>query len=258
MDGFRSHVLRRIPERFIAALRVLKNPRFYAPFEEVTYRQDGLVTEHNAEFMLEERFRLAYQRGEETGSWNGQSIHWRAHIACWAAARGKELEGDFVECGVNRGGLALTVMDYINFSELKRRKFYLLDTFVGLVEEYISSEEVQLGRQAGGYAECYEAVQQTFSRYDNVSIIKGAVPETLSQVKTEKVCYLSIDMNCMEPEIAAAEFFWDKLVSGAAMVLDDYAWRGHIVQKRAFDAFSKRKGVPILCLPTGQGLILKP
>jgi len=65
-------------------------------------------------------------------------------------------------------------------------------------------------------------------------------------------------MNCVIPEIAAAEYFWDKLVPGAAIVLDDYGWIGCEEQKYAFNEFAKRKGVPILCLPTGQGLIIKP
>jgi O-methyltransferase len=258
MNGIKSFLLRNSPERIIGAWRVLKNPEFYAPFDKVTYRQDGLLTEHNSDFMLEPRFLTAYQRGQETGSWNGQSIHWRAHVACWAAERAQALEGDFVECGVNRGGLSLTVMEYINFRALQGRTFYLLDTFEGLDEKCISKEEQQLGRQAGGYQECYQAVRETFSGYKQVVIIKGTVPETLDQVKADKICYLSIDMNCMEPEIAAADYFWDKLVSGAAMLLDDYGWPSHIIQKRAFDEFAKQRNVPILALPTGQGLILKP
>jgi hypothetical protein len=251
MNGLKSLVLRTFPERITGALRVLKNPQLYAPFEEVTYRQDGLVTEHSTDFMR-------YQMGEKTGSWNGLRIHWRAHVACWAAERAQSLEGDYVECGVNKGGLSLTVMEYIGFSALRNKRFYLLDTFEGLVEQYISKEEKELGRKPGGYEECYQAVKETFSRFDNVVIIRGTVPDTLQQVKADKVCYLSIDMNCMEPEIAAAEFFWDKMVSGAAMVLDDYGWAAHVVQKNAFDSFAKRKGVPILSVPTGQGLILKP
>lgn len=80
---------------------------------------------------------------------------------------------------------------------------------------------------------------------------------TLDQVKSDKISFLSIDLNCAAPEIAAAEFFWDKLVSGASIVLDDYGWAKHIVQKHAFDDFARRRGVPILSLPTGQGLIIK-
>ena len=65
-------------------------------------------------------------------------------------------------------------------------------------------------------------------------------------------------MNCAVPEIAAAEYFWDKLVSGAVIVLDDYGWVCHIEQKLAFDEFASRKNVQVLVLPTGQGLIFKP
>jgi hypothetical protein len=65
-------------------------------------------------------------------------------------------------------------------------------------------------------------------------------------------------MNCVEPEIQAANYFWDKLVSGAVMILDDYGFGPHIEQKKAFDIFAKEKKVEILSLPTGQAIIFKP
>jgi len=247
-----------LPRRLFNALRVLKYPELTSRLENITYNQDGLISVHNADFMQDERFARAYSKGEETGSWGNAKIHWRAFVACWAADRGKTLEGDFVECGVNRGGLSRTVMEYIGFAGMRDRKFYLLDTYEGLAAQYISEEEKKLGRQAGGYEECYESVKETFRSFDNAVIIRGTVPDTLSEIKSEKIAYLSIDMNCTEPEIAAADYCWDKLVSGAAVVLDDYAWMDHIVQKRAFDNFAAERGVPILSLPTGQGLILKP
>ena len=64
-------------------------------------------------------------------------------------------------------------------------------------------------------------------------------------------------MNIVEPEIAALEFFWDKLVPGALVVLDDYGWGDHIEQKRAIDAFAMNRGTSVLNLPTGQGLMIK-
>jgi hypothetical protein len=39
-------------------------------------------------------------------------------------------------------------------------------------------------------------------------------------------------MNCTKPEIDAATFFWDKLVNGAMVLLDDYAYVGFIEQKK--------------------------
>src|SRR5262249_43682694 len=64
--------------------------------------------------------------------------------------------------------------------------------------------------------------------------------------------------NNAAPEIAAAEHFWDRLVSGGIVVLDDYGWTKHINQKHAFDEFANARGVKVLGLPTGQGLIIKP
>ena len=43
-------------------------------------------------------------------------------------------------------------------------------------------------------------------------------------------------MNIVLPEIAAIEFFWDRLVPGAMVLLDDYGWSTHTAQKLAFDA----------------------
>jgi hypothetical protein len=64
-------------------------------------------------------------------------------------------------------------------------------------------------------------------------------------------------MNVKEPEIAAANYFWEKVVKGGVVILDDYGFPKHIEQKLAFDQFAKEKGVEILSLPTGQGIIFK-
>jgi len=223
----------------------------------LTYNQDGLATVHNADFLQDEHFLEAYRLGEKTNSWGeGAQIQWRVFVACWAAQKATRLEGDFVECGVNRGGMSRAVMHFVDFPKLDKT-FYLLDTFHGLEDKYISEAERQRGIATYNYDECYDAVCKTFEGFHAV-IVRGPVPETLPQVKAAKVCYLSLDMNCAAPEIAAAEYFWDKLVSGAVMVLDDYGWKVHYEQKVAFDRFAQQKGVMVLALPTGQGLIIKP
>ena len=223
----------------------------------LTYNQDGLASIHNCDFRAEPQFAEAYALGRATGSWGSADVHWRAHVACWAAQKGMSLEGDFVECGVHRGGLARTIIAYTGLDR-SDRKFYLLDTFRGLVGQYITDEERALGVRAGGYQECYESVQQTFAPFHNVILVRGAVPETLSEVRSTMVAFLSLDMNCAPPEIAAAEHFWDRLATGAVMLLDDYGWPGHIVQKRSFDRFAHERDVSVLALPTGQGIIIKP
>ena len=226
----------------------------------ITYNTDGLCTSNNCDFIMEPRFANAYKKAADTNPWEGFTLQWRTYIVCWFADRVKTLRGDFVECGVNTGAYSRAVMEYIDFKHTGK-KFYLLDTFEGLEEELVSEEEKQAGinKYLKSYRkrDYYSEVRETFKDF-NVKIIKGAVPGTLAECDAQKVCYLSIDMNCVEPEIAAAEYFWEKLVPGAVILLDDYGFAPHILQKKAFDKFAKEKNIEILCLPTGQGIIIKP
>jgi O-methyltransferase len=222
-----------------------------------TFEYDGLATIHNSDFMNDQKFRKAYKLAEETGSWYGHQMPWRAYIAFWLAEQAKRLEGDFVECGVNRGGLALGIIDYINFQDTAK-KFYLFDTFEGFDNRYISQQEVKQGiLNIYKYGDCYEQVKATFRNFNNVEIVKGSVPDTLTKVEIKNVAFLSIDMNCAFPEIEALNFFWDKLTKGAIIILDDYGFEAHIAQKKAHDEFARQKGISVLSLPTGQGLIIK-
>jgi len=102
----------------------------------LSYSKDGLYTMHNSDFIKDLKFSKSYQLGKDTGSWGQSDIEWRAFVACWVADKVKTLEGDFVECGVNKGGLSRTVIDYIDFNSLDK-KFYLFDTFNGLVDDYM-------------------------------------------------------------------------------------------------------------------------
>jgi len=224
---------------------------------EASYNDGHLISFHTADFMKDPRFLEAHRLGgEATENWGGYPMAWRTYVVCWAAAHAKLLPGDFVECGVNRGGLSRAAMHYIDFHSLPERTFYLLDTFCGIPEE---DRHLAADGCVQRYSECYEDARRTFAAFPNAKLIRGRVPDTLPQVSARKVCYLSIDMNCAEPEIAALDFFWDKLVPGAMVVLDDYgAGIWHRRQREAFNRFASTHGVEVLSLPTCQGLIVKP
>lgn len=221
------------------------------------YNDGYLATNHW--LTTDDRFEAAYRRAMDNGLSNGTNIKWRTHVACWAASNGAKLGGAFVECGVNRGFLSRVIIDYLGATP----PFYLLDTYDGLDERYLS--EVQIAgihaweRDHGRplYAECHEAVLRTFSDAPQVRIIRGAVPDTLPQVDAPRIAYLSLDMNCAIPEIEAIKYFWPRMAPGAYVVLDDYGWQGHEEQRHAFDEWSRHNGVPLLSLPTGQGLLVK-
>jgi hypothetical protein len=229
-----------------------------------TYDQDGLRSIHNHEFMDDPLFRKAYARGVRAAG-QDYNWHWRVHVGLWAAACASRLDGDFVECGVNRGFLSSAIMAYLDWDSLGKQ-FYLLDTFRGLDERFVSAEDEKAGAfeknrihlSSGFYVESVEPIRQNFSEWRNAIIVEGSIPETLPQVNASRIAYLHLDMNCSPPEVAALEFFWERLIGGAFVLLDDYAYHNYRSQKLAIDGFAKKRRLHILSLPTGQGLLVKP
>lgn len=232
-------------------------PQYYTPvFDYDGVRNDPAII-HNHDFMKEPRFRRAMQRALQA---HGDSVQfWRLHTALWAAAHAVRLPGDFVECGVWKGFLSSGIMSYLEWNRLDK-KFFLFDTFCGIDESQVSPEEFAKGNMPHfrkHYVDNYDEVVRNFSEFRNVVVVRGSVPASLRSVAIDAVAYLSLDMNNARPEIEAAEHFWDRLVPGGVILLDDYGFVSYEEQKRAFDAFAQRHGVPLLALPTGQGLILK-
>ena len=228
------------------------------------YASDGLLTVHHARFREDPAFRAAYARGVQASRNFDPHIEWRAHVAMWAAVRGLLVPGDFVECGVNAGFISSAIMHRLDWRTVDRR-FYLIDTFAGPLLSQYSPEEVRLGRvrvaeeavKAGAYVTDLARVGANYAEWPNAIVVQGAVPEVLPTLKMGSVAFLHIDLNCAYPEGAALGFFWDRLSPGAVVLLDDYTYLGQQCQADAIDAVARRFGIDILCLPTGQGLIIK-
>jgi hypothetical protein len=228
----------------------------------LTYNTDGLATQHNCEFMRDPRFAKAYAFGMTEGP-QGRHLEWRVHVALWLATQALQLQGDFIECGVNTGIMSGAIMTYLDFARFPERRFYLLDTFAGIPEEQISDAERKSGvahmnaKYQGG-DRLLDIVRAKFASWPNTRLVRGMVPDSLVEVDSERIAFAHVDMNVVKAEIAAAAFLWPRLQPGAFMLLDDYGWSPHIHQKRAWDVWAGEQGIQILSLPTGQGLIMKP
>jgi O-methyltransferase len=111
-----------LPKKLVRAIQL------YNLHGHMKYERDGLYTMHNCNFLNDAEFVKAYQAGKKTGSWGTEDIEWRIHTALWAAKKAFHLDGDFVECGVNRGGLSRSIIEYLHFDK-SSKKFFLLDTF---------------------------------------------------------------------------------------------------------------------------------
>jgi hypothetical protein len=232
--------------------------------EGQVYDQDGLRSIHNHEFMEDPAFQAAYARGVQAAGLD-YGWHWRVYTGLWVAQCASKLPGDFVECGVAKGFLSSAIMHLLDWNNTEKT-FYLLDTFSGIDQRYVTETELAEGImdknrhliEIGLYPTSPEAVIQNFSEWRKARVIVGPVSETLDQIHSKQIAYLHLDMNCAPPEIAAITQLWDRLVDGAFVLLDDYAYHGYRQQKLAMDAFAASRVVSVLSMPTGQGLILKP
>jgi len=220
------------------------------------YSADGLSTEHYSGWRHNTRFSDALAAGLDTIKSRRPNlrIDWRVYICCWAAENGLRLDGDFLECGVFTGIYSRAILEYTKTD----RKFWLLDTFTGIDHALLTAPErfnTRMNRKYDG--DCFEEVKETFSQFPNVKLVKGSVPATLDQVTSDKLAYVSIDMNAAYPEVQAAKFAWPRMSNGAMMLFDDYGFRAHATQREMLDQWAEGEGVSILALPTGQGLVVK-
>jgi len=227
-----------------------------------TFAADGLWTVHDAPFLRDRRFMEAYALGADSGHriCDPQHLHieWRVYTCCWAAQHALRLDGDFVECGVSTGIVSRAVAHFVDFGRQSRR-YWLIDTFDGIpLEQASAGEQAQAeSKNRRHYHDCFEDVRTHFSRYGNVEVVRGRVPDILAGLGIGRVAFLHIDMNIAQPEVDAVDHFWSRMTPGGMVIFDDYGSPAHRAQKSALDDAARRHGFSIMALPTGQGLAVK-
>jgi predicted O-methyltransferase YrrM len=212
------------------------------------FMADNLITYRHARgFLAEPRFVQAVlaagPRPEE------RSIAWRTHTLCWAADSALAVPGDFVECGTYRGYSAEVLLRYSG--GLRGRRLWLYDLFnpTGAEGE---------GRPLPGHSpELADQVRERFRPWDNVTVVQGKVPGSLAEMCPHQIAFLHLDMNNRQAELGALEVLFPRVSTGGLIVLDDYGWTAYQAQKDAADEFMAARGLSVLELPTGQGLVLK-
>jgi hypothetical protein len=269
MGGILKLLRRLVPESLKRPLRQAANRAIcslgYVPFDaDRHYAEDGLFTVHNDEFLRDPKFAEAYRRGVQAGLGVDPHIRWRLHVALWAARTALRAPGDFVECGVNAGMLSSAIMHDLDWANLPRR-YFLIDTFAGPVLEQFSAEEHRSGWVAiverviasGGYVTDLERVRANFAEWPNAVVVQGVVPEVLPTAGVTQVAFLHLDLNCAAPELAALQYFWDRMAPGGLVLFDDYAHHDAPAQKHAIDEWAQARGAAVLSLPTGQGVLIR-
>jgi len=165
------------------------------------------------------------------------------------------IDGDYVECGVYRGGLSALMLDKILSHQLDK-KLWIYDTFQGMSEPTevdISTKNENaveafnsLKNETTGCADWCKAtidiVQSTLNlvskNYPNYcKLIQGKVEDTLPVVDNipEKISLMRLDTDWYESTKIELDTFYSLLSIGGIIIIDDYRyWQG---QKLAVDEF---------------------
>ncbi len=231
------------PLRFRAALDAL-----VAEVPDGLHAADNLVTFGRSNSMFDdEAFVQAWRANAESAI--DEAVVWRRYVLASAGFHCVQLDGDFVECGANAGVGVKTVVDYLGGRQFPKQ-FWAYDLFEHSAEMI---NHAMLEHGPGLFAR----VQAKFEGYEQVHLIKGAVPGSLEGNSPERIAYLHIDMNQAPAEVAALDALFDRVVPAGIVILDDYEWLAYRKQKLAEDEWFDQRGYRVMPLPTGQGLVIK-
>jgi hypothetical protein len=173
------------------------------------------------------------------------------------------IEGDFVECGVWRGGNSIIAAGVFDMYRDQNRKVYLYDTFsgfdgiacgkedyvlhTGLKDDLSSKKFLRLyGKNADINQSC---VKQNFEKAgllsENIVFVKGNVMETLDHDIPNKIAVLRLDTDWYESTQKEMRILYPRISANGIFMSDDY---GHCAgHKQAIDEyFSKNRNRPFM------------
>jgi hypothetical protein len=182
---------------------------------------------------------------------------WTTLMACKYAIEQK-IEGDFVECGVWRGGNAMVAAELFKLYGVAK-KVWLFDTFKGMTAPTdadvtaasTKSTKEQFAREQRDThnAWCYASLGDVRSNFekrgllsDNVIFVEGDVCQTLTDTARipTSICVLRLDTDWYESTKKELEVLYPMLSRNGCLIIDDYGyWAG---SKKATDEYFAAQG----------------
>jgi len=173
------------------------------------------------------------------------------------AAKVSGIEGAFVECGVQNGFSAQLIAKATR-SGSPCRHVWLFDSFQGLPPPLKVDGKVALATyEKRGSSWCKgsaDMVRESFRQIDwaenRLHIVPGWFEQTLSTVDPGPLAFLHVDVDFYEATGLCLRRFWDSVVPGGVVRIDDYHhWPGC---KQATDEFLASCGLdPARLSPAG-------
>jgi hypothetical protein len=172
-----------------------------------------------------------------------------------------KIPGDFVECGVWKGGNPMMIAQLLQASRISDRKIFLYDTFEGMSEptpadkNYKGNDAREMldatDRAEADSVWCYspleevqENMKQTGYPKDQVVFVKGKVEETIPGVVPAQIALLRLDTDWYESTYHELTHLYPLLSKNGVLIIDDYGyWEGC---RKATDQFLKENQLDLL------------
>ena len=178
----------------------------------------------------------------------------RCHVLWKTLQQAVHLEGDFIECGVFRGGTALLAAQTLQGQLDDGCALHLFDSFKGMPKTTDGIDRFQSGDFD---RTSVEAVTRLLSPYSFVKLHPGFIPDTFGNSTIGRVAWAHVDVDIYKSVQHCINYIYPRLVRGGFLLFDDYGFPSCASTRRAVDeAFADWPEVPI-CLPTGQCLVVK-
>lgn len=163
-----------------------------------------------------------------------------------------KIPGDFVECGVWKGGSMMVVAFTLAKMNVSDRNLYLYDTYEGMstpTENDVSYNNETAESQLLGVEKsneynilCYSSLDEVQSnlkltKYDQSKIhfVKGKVEDTIPGNLPGKIALLRLDTDWYESTYHELAHLYPLLVKQGILIIDDYGhWKG---SRKATDQF---------------------
>lgn len=248
----------RIPKFMQSPALLVRN--IFTPSPKYHFASDCMATSNNFSFTKTPRFQLAEKRAIEASGFDYR-IPLRIHQAIWCADQAIKLDSkaSFVELGTGRGYVMSSVLGSLEYLDPAiDTPMFLFDSFEPFSTDLKSTQDSNLGRNIH-YAESFSDVQNTFSKYPKVTLVKGKLPESLEREKEniKKISFLHIDLNAPEIEIECLLQLWDIILPRGVILIDDYANGGFEYTYELFNKIAKKLSISILTTASGQGITIK-
>ncbi len=156
----------------------------------------------------------------------------------------QNIPGDFVECGVYKGGSAAILAQHLE----NERKIWLYDSFAGMpptTEPDGTDAQAWVGDCVGSVVAVEEVMQLTQVAPEAYQINVGWFQETFSVALPEQVALLHCDADWYESVSLVLETFYPRMPTGACVILDDFGyWEG--CREAFYDFCGRHREKPLL------------